>query len=209
MAQTTSELRLPTGGRADEDMRGSAVRISLWVVFAALAIGLTEATQVWLGVNAAGGDMSFVRAMKVTIPSWLVLAALAPGVFWVAGRFPLFEGGRWVNWLVHIVAGALFSFLSLLIASWISDYLLRGMPNAPPFLVNLRRLATAYGTLNVFSYAALVGAWHAWLYSRRLRERERHASELAITASRLEASLTNAKLEALRMHSPESGTSAA
>ena len=180
-------------------MRNDALRISLWAVAGALAIGLTEATQVWLGVNAAGGEMSFVRAMKVTVPSWFVLAALAPAVFWVARRFPLFDGGRGANWLVHLLAAVVFSFLSLVLASWISDYLLRGLPDPPPYLVNLRRLATTYGTLNLFMYAALVGAWHAWSYARRLRERERHAAELALRASRLEASLTSAKLEALRM----------
>lgn len=180
-------------------MRRNALRISLWVVAGALAVGMTEATQVWLGVNAAGGQMSFVRAMKVTVPSWFVLAALAPAVFWVTWRFPLFEGDRVLNWLVHLAAAVLFSVTSLVVGSWISDYVLGGIPNAPSFLENLRRLVTVYGTLNLFMYAALVGVWHAWLFSRRLRERERHAAELAVKASRLEASLTNAKLEALRM----------
>ena len=193
------ELELPVGDRRSQVMRRNALRISLWVVVGALAVGLVEATQVWLGVNAAGGQMTFIRAMKVTIPSWFVLAALAPAVFWVAWRFPLFEEAVPRNWAIHGVAAVVFALTSLVIGSWISDYVLRGMPNAPPFLANLRRLLTAYGTINLFSYAALVGVWHAWLYSRRLRERERHAAELAVRASRLEASLTNAKLEALRM----------
>ena len=199
MTPATNELKLPVQVRRSQVMRRNALRISLWVVAGALAVGMTEATQVWLGVNAAGGQMSFVRAMKVTVPSWFVLAALAPAVFWVTSRFPLFEGGRVANWLVHLGAAVLFSVTSLVVGSWISDYVLGGMPNAPSFLENLRRLVTVYGTLNLFMYAALVGVWHAWLFSRRLRERERHAAELAVRASRLEASLTNAKLEALRM----------
>ncbi|HUG40093.1 MAG TPA: histidine kinase [Longimicrobiales bacterium] len=199
MAGRLKELRMPVPDRRSRGMGRNVLRISLWVVLGALAVGMTEATQVWLGVNAAGGEMSFVRAMKVTIPSWLVLAALAPLVFAVAWRFPLFEGGRRINWLIHLMAAVVFSLLSLLLASWFSDYLLRGLPGRTPFLLNFRRVLTQYATLNLFTYAAFVGAWHAWVYSRRLRERERHAAELAVRTSRLETSLTNAKLESLRM----------
>jgi signal transduction histidine kinase len=45
---------------------------------------------------------------------------------------------------------------------------------------------------NVFTYAAIAGGWHAADYYRRLRERERQASELA-------ANLAQAQLRALKM----------
>ena len=48
-------------------------------------------------------------------------------------------------------------------------------------------------------YCGIVAVYFAWEYGRRYREKERAASELVLKASRLEASLTRANLEALRM----------
>jgi two-component system LytT family sensor kinase len=49
------------------------------------------------------------------------------------------------------------------------------------------------------TYCSVVAAYFALVYLRRYREKERAAAELALKASRLEASLTRANLEALRM----------
>ena len=53
--------------------------------------------------------------------------------------------------------------------------------------------------VNLLVYGALVGAWHARNYYTKYRERELEASRLALVTSQLEAQLTRAQLQALKM----------
>ena len=173
-----------------------------WASVLALAtlVGTAEAAQLYAGANAVGRQpVSWARAASATMPSWFVIVLLMPGVFWTATNFPL-ERGRWARGLaVHIPAAAAFAVLSLILASWLSDYVFNPDPFPLGFRANLMRLLSIYFILDVTYYFALYGAVYAADYRRRYREKEKAASELALKASRLEGSLARANLEALRM----------
>src|SRR5690606_3583040 len=79
------------------------------------------------------------------------------------------------------------------------DYVLYDGTDVPTFRANLSRLLGFYFMIELVTYFAMVGAYYAYEYARRYRGREREAAQLALKASRLEASLTRANLDSLRM----------
>jgi two-component system, LytTR family, sensor kinase len=167
-------------------------------ILVATVIGLLEGFQVHVGMANAGKGLSWSRSFSATMPSWYVLATLVPFVIFIARRYPLETLKTPRSILVHFGAAFIFTFTFLALTGYISDYVLyKKMPIS--FLDNLWRLASVYFVAQMIQYWSIVGVYYAAEYSRRYREKERAASELALKASRLEASLTRANLEALRM----------
>jgi sensor histidine kinase YesM len=161
-------------------------------------IGLLEAMQVYFMSARAGRPLSWTRSAGATMPSWFVLASMVPFVVAVARRFPLETLRRPATVIAHLLAAIAYSLLNLIISGWISDFVLYdGM--AVGFLTNLWRLIGQYFTVVLVQYFSVVGVYYAFMYSKRYREKERAAAELAVRTSQLEASLSRANLEALRM----------
>lgn len=172
----------------------------LWagVLVAATVIGLVEGTQLHVGFTAAGRQADWQRAYASTMPSWYVLAALLPGILWLASHFR-FEAATWRrSALIHMGAAALFAALHVAGSAYISDYVLQ-RSSSLSFAANLSRLLGIYFVIEICFYWAIVGAYNVGDYASRLRERERVADQLRLKASRLETSLARAHLESLRM----------
>ncbi|HUP89207.1 MAG TPA: histidine kinase [Longimicrobiales bacterium] len=178
----------------------SVLRYTLLSIGIATLLGLIEATQVHLATSKAN-PLSWSRSFTTTMPSWFVLAALVPFVILVARKYSLDRIREPQALIVHAFAASLFALAFLALSGWLSDYVLYQYPpgKAVPFLKNLRRLMGWYFTGQLMVYAGIVGGYFAYDYSRRYREKERAAAELALKASRLEVSLSRANLEALRM----------
>ena len=158
------------------------------IVGAALLGALLEAGQVYLGNASLGRPIAWSNALVRTLPSWLLLAALTPGILWVADHFRLERPMLHRSIPVHAVAAVLFTLLHL------GGTVVMGAIRTGDYgfmTIGLRKMMTTYFALDVISYAAIVGARHALRYRREARQRE-------LAASRLEASLTEAKLQALR-----------
>jgi two-component system, LytTR family, sensor kinase len=186
----------PMGGAAERP----AGRWPLWglALLAALAVGLLEALQLYIGTHVHGRPLTWTRSMSSTIPSWIVLALLVPAVIALARRFPL-DGGQWRrNLPLHLFGAVCFFVVHIGLASLISDYVLhRAFPLA--FLPNLFRLFSLYFVVELCFYFGIIGIWYASEYHGKYRDRERAAAQLELRASRLEASLAQANLQALRM----------
>ena len=180
-------------------MKWSRWKIVLVFLVLATLVGFAEALQVYVGIGAQGNELSWSSAMASTMPSWYVLAALLPVTFWLADRFRLDERG-WRRALpVHAFASVLFTLVHIGLSTWLSDYVFSAVEPQISFFSLVARIFTLYFVLDSLFYWAIIGVYYAFDYSRRYRERERAASELALKASRLETSLSRANLEALRM----------
>ena len=194
-------LEVITSNQASRSMHNSikrSVRIVGIALVVCTVIGLLEATQVYFMSARAGRPLSWTRSVGATMPSWFVLAALVPFVVAIARRFPLDTLRRPSTVIAHLIASIAYSLLNLIIAGWISDFVLYdGM--AVGFLTNLWRLIGQYFTMVMVQYFSVVGVYYAFMYNKRYREKERAAAELAVRTSLLEASLSRANLEALRM----------
>ena len=173
----------------------------LWLALFGVAtlLGLLEAAQGYAGSAAIARPISWSEAMRSTMPSWYVLLALLPGIVWLSKRFP-FDPAGWTRALpVHLVAAVVFAFLHVTLSSWLSLHVLYTGPVSTWSLLEISRLLGVYFVLELVTYFAVVGAYNAYDYSRRFREREGQAAQLALQTSRLEASLSVAKLDSLRM----------
>jgi two-component system, LytTR family, sensor kinase len=172
----------------------------LTMLVAATLVGLLEAAQVYTGTSAMGRPVGWGRALSSTMPSWYVLLALVPGIMWLCRRFPLEPGRILTSMPVHFAGGVLFAVLHISGASWLSDFVFYGGSEAPwSFAMNLSRLFAIYFMVELVTYFGIVGAYHAFRYGRRAAAQEREAAHLALKTSRLEASLSRANLDALRM----------
>jgi two-component system LytT family sensor kinase len=160
-------------------------------------LGLMEASQAYFLSARAGRPLSWSRSMSATMPSWFVMAALVPFVIAIARRFPLESLRRPSAIAAHFGASLVYAVINIAITGWISDYVFYNSANS--FMTNLWALLARYFTMVVVQYWSVVGVYYAYVYNRRWREKERAAAELAVRASQLEASLSRANLEALRM----------
>ena len=125
------------------------------------------------------------------LSTWLPLALLVPIIVRLAIRFPL--EGRWLSGrnALHVAGAALFPIVHVALAMlgwyWI---MVRREPGFDP--VQRVWLITSFMyTMEFLLYWLIVGGTQAWRFSVALRDREIHAA-------RLEASLTDSRLQALR-----------
>ena len=156
---------------------------------ASLLLGLLETAQVYVRNAMDAHPIPVSEALLLTLPRWLILGALAPGVAAVAVRVPLGQG-RWRHAVpVHVAAGVAFAVIHLVACVIVYGFLLEGIPNRFPS--RLSRLLTVYFAGDLLVYAALVGVVTAIRNGREARMR-------ALSSSRLEARFAEARLEALR-----------
>jgi len=154
------------------------------------AIAAFFATETWLYALYAGRPLRLGQAISYPLVDCAVAAALAPAVFWMARRFP-FERGRIGRALgAHLGASLLFAVVAtgMAIALFQGFGLLAAGADAarlfPGMLIG--RLSS-----RLMTYAAFVVVAETMRLHAQARERE-------LRASRLEARLVEARLEALK-----------
>lgn len=186
--------------------RGTAVALAV-----AGVIALLLASQLVLFMNSINRPLSWSAALASGFRDTLIWAALLPLIFWVSAKFP-FTDGRWKTSLpVHLLGAALvavaYANLHTLLTEVVWANVLepvrwpfrppggrRGGPPPPPptWYEGIRFFLTTRIHFLLITYGLFVGVWH-WLdHNRRLRERERQATELS-------RQLAEARLQALRM----------
>jgi two-component system, LytTR family, sensor kinase len=163
------------------------------LVYAAVALGLL------LGVLETLQQIAWyvVREVRSPVQSsltsvflpWLLILPFLPLVVYLAERWPM-DHGRWLRHLpVHVVATLLLLLVHQLLSAWLISTL---QPNPPVALVAYWiKLITFRLAVDASVYWTIVGGVHAARATREAREREQ-------AAARLEASLAEARLAALR-----------
>lgn len=157
------------------------------VVALSVALGFVEAMQIYLGAVAVGEPAGWWQAVVMVMPSWIILAALIPGVLYLAHRLPM-DRRRWQSSVtVHVFAAAIFAVLHLFgtAAVYLTS---RGLS---AILVSFSELMARYFVLDVLTYGAVVFVCYTIHYYRAYKARE-------VVSAQLEASLAEARLHALR-----------
>lgn len=147
-------------------------------------VGLFYGTRPYLSALATGSPAD-ARGLVANFADAYVWALLTPGILWVAGRFRFDRGTRLRSLLVHLAACAAFATASVAANVEAAQLLW------PAKTVGFGSYFAATFHWNVQWYWIIVGMRYAWEYYRKYRDRELHAS-------RLEAQLARAQLEALR-----------
>jgi two-component system, LytTR family, sensor kinase len=152
----------------------------------ALFCAAVEASQNYVAAINFGRPVQWRESIRRTTPSWIVLAALVPGVLYMARRFPI---DRWRKAIfVHLAAASVFALAHLGGTAVFYAFVDGTFKNT---LLLLNKFVSAYFILDVLVYCGIVGASHAARFYREARARE-------LAGSRLQESLTHARLAALR-----------
>ncbi|CAN5692596.1 histidine kinase [soil metagenome] len=160
-----------------------------WWSFILLAwsvVGVLFASSIYLSRTALGDPVVAWEAIGVGFIEAYAWAAVTVAAFWLTRRFHL-ERGRWLSsGLVHLLAGATL----VLIRATAIHYIFQWTGWFPERTF----LHAIYGLVppNFVTYWMLVGIALAIEYARRYRERE-------LSSAQLEAQLTRARLQALKM----------
>ena len=156
----------------------------LLVLLGWTAVALFFASQTYLLYKYSGGQASVWLVLKMNLIEWYVWGLLAPGIVWLARRFPL-ERERWGRSLViHFVASVGVSLLMWTLNNLLRHYLL-GFPKGSMYLAYVFHQ-------NFVTYWVVVAATQSYLYYSRYREGELRTAQLS-------AQLAQAQLQALRM----------
>jgi signal transduction histidine kinase len=164
------------------------LRVVSGVIAASLCMALVEASRSVIGAQAAGQRVPFTNALGYALQFWGVMGVLIP-IPLLAMRLQSFEPGRRARaWFVHILGALGFATLHVigLTALWVAT----GTGSAQSIVPLLGKLSSSLITC-LMIYAAVVGGVQALRWQALAREQE-------LAASRLEASLTQARLAVLQ-----------
>jgi len=158
------------------------------IIGLALFCAVVEASQNYIGQINFGRPVPYRESIRRTLPSWVIIALLTPGVLYLARRVPI-ERERWRTALaVHLAGATAFALAHLGGTATFYAVTDRNM-KALPLLMN--KFLSAYFILDVLIYCGIVGASRALYYYREAKSRE-------LAASKLQESLTQTRLAALR-----------
>lgn len=156
------------------------------IVGVAIVLTLVDATQAYLLYLDDRYTLTWTQAVLGRIPSWMMVALLAPAALAFARRYPLDREHVARRAPLHLAAAFAFALLHLLGRAL---YLAATRADWGEFAIYMNKSALI--AVDMLTYAAIVGAWHAASYRREARDR-------ALAESQLRQSLAQAQLSALR-----------
>jgi signal transduction histidine kinase len=149
---------------------------------------LIDASRFYVGAPLLMGEsITWTSAFSMNAPSWLMLGVLAPLALAMASWFPIGRISQLRAVLAHIGGAMLFATIHFCAMAAFMAYRNSDWEALPRFL---GKFSTSF-VINMLTYMAIVGVWHAFTFYREARARE-------LTASQLQTSLTQSRLVALR-----------
>jgi len=164
-------------------------RLIIAALVLGLVLGLLETLQqiAWYAIREVKAPVT--SSIETVFVPWLLLLPFLPLVLMLAESKPL-DRGRWTaNLPPHLVATLFLVLIHQLLSARVVSWL---QPNPPiPLIPFWIKLITFRLAVDALVYWTIVGGVHAARATREAREREQ-------TAARLETSLAEARLAALR-----------
>ena len=168
---------------------------AVWLTF-----GAAQCVQTYILASAVGRPWTLAGALTTSMPWWLSWLALTPLIGWLANRYNFNEGGFWRPLGAHIGAGIAISAVHLVVTGsifWATTG--RYLASHPTLANQVQRFFGSFFLEAIVTYAGVAGVLIAVAFARAARDKEVSRAQLAAQAAELEASLTQARLEALRM----------
>jgi two-component system LytT family sensor kinase len=188
MANTPSLIHGPGVGLLEHRWFRWLVYFLIWT-----AVGLFFASYspLW-GRHAFSTSISWDEALLTNLTFYYIWACIAPLVLWLGRRFR-FERTTWLtSLLVHVPASIVISALQLFFAEVASQSLSPEPLKLYEAFREIQRTVAMYFHMNLLTYWAVLGIGYGREYYRKFRDREMRAVQL-------QAQLTEAQLQALKM----------
>jgi anti-sigma regulatory factor (Ser/Thr protein kinase) len=152
-------------------------------------LGLLESSAAWVRTRGTL-NLSWRTALFNNMPWWLLWAALMPVAIWLCRRLPLTGPRRGRNAVLHLLCALALSGVHLLLEGVVYFHSVpRGIYSSQ--VAVWRQFFANFIVLDVVTYWAIVGAWHAVDLHRRY-------TDSALRTARLELGLSEARMQALR-----------
>jgi hypothetical protein len=140
-----------------------------------------------------GERRPFLPTIAFVLPFWYLWALYAPFVVWLSQRYPIERSRVISRSAVHCGIAIVMSLVHTGARFGLQPAIRELPPSEPHSQWDLLlSLAALELPVHVFIYGAILGGTYGVQYYRRLRERE-------LTATRLNAQLAEARMQALRM----------
>jgi len=169
---------------------GWSARTWLFAVAVWTLPGLLDAAGFYVSYGERGEPIAPLTALARALPKWYVWAALTPLVWALARRVPLDGEARVRAILLHAAAAVVATTIHLSLAALYYHLVWGGAEETLAAVVRWY-LVTVF-PVDYLAYWAILGIFFILSYRRMYRDRE-------LAASRLAASLAEARLQALQM----------
>jgi two-component system, LytTR family, sensor kinase len=172
--------------------------VKAWhVIVATTLLGFFSGSMSYQAVALfAEKHQPFLLLLGINMPYWYAWGLLIPPVLWLARRFPFGRGTWQRSLLVHIPAMLSLTFVRVMLTQYVALMVLRaywteGASKMMGYWSRVRYNYIMQFDWEIMTYCAIVGFSHAVAYYREAQER-------SVSASRLEARLAEAQLQALQ-----------
>lgn len=164
-----------------------------FILSASLMLVFVLASQMYVWVNLWPLSATWYEALLWSVPQALIWGLLVYGISAFSRVFPIDRGRPAIRVPVHVVASAAVAACGLGILD-LSDRVLHwtALMGAPARLVSRFEITVVHLHIGIAIYWIVIAVDHARRYYLRVLERD-------VRASRLEAQLARAELEALRL----------
>ena len=170
------------------------------MLLTALALGLLESLRALMVSRSRGVTVPLPWLLVNNVPWWLAWALLTPAVVLVASKFPLDTSDKkWRHAGYHVITVLILSSIHLTMMGLLYFRLNNSRLFADSAAELIRSWHLNFTLLNVLTYAMILGVYYTINYQRRYRETALVSARLAARAAQMEASMTSARLHALRM----------
>ncbi|MBU8869955.1 MAG: histidine kinase [Gemmatimonadales bacterium] len=162
-------------------------------------VGLFDSGQFYVFQELGGKSVTWQKLAINYLPFWWTAALLMPAVAWFARRLAFPAGRRIRITMIHIVTAIVYAHIHIG-ATQLAYLAIQGkLPQGAVFVQSVAKRLTRVVELELMIYAIAVAAVLLVEANRSYRENERASAQLAVEKANLQASLADARLDALRM----------
>jgi two-component system, LytTR family, sensor kinase len=162
-------------------------------------VGLFDTGQYYVFQEIGGKPVPWQKLLHNYLPFWWIAALLMPAVAWFARRLAFPAGRRIKITIIHMLTAIVFAHIHIGATQLVFLVITGKQPQWNAFVENVAKHLTRVIELDMMIYTLTVAAVLLVEANRSYREKERASAQLAVEKANLQASLADARLDALRM----------
>jgi hypothetical protein len=172
---------------------------SLIAVAACAVVGLLESTNAYIIHSLESTPRSLLFSIREQLPWWMLWMVFMPVVLWLARSYR-FDGAHWRrSAAIHSLAGLAVSLAHAMLYGALFHYAANASVVLPTVGAQIRYFLLRYLFMDVMTYCAAAGIYYSFEYFSSFRHSALQAAESEARATKLQLSLAQARIHALRM----------